>query len=100
MRLVSHVIASLLLSTAMVGFVAGMLFCQDCGVNPLAYLFMGSVHACLALLSGGGLWLQPGELTNGWPFILPTAVVICLVLRARDRHRPRPAESENHQGSS
>jgi hypothetical protein len=37
------------LAVPLAGFGCGVWTCKDCGTNPLAYLFMGCIHAVLSL---------------------------------------------------
>ena len=76
-----------------VGFVAGMILCDDCGWNPLAYLFMGAITALLTSINLGHMWTGPDTMTNIWPYAFPVGAVFYFLAVARmrllDPRRPK-----------
>jgi len=85
---VYSILLALLFSVPMAGFGCGVSICDDCSLNPIAYLLMGLFHAVITTVSFGKCWVAHSTLVSVFPYVpVTTALGYFLIMLLRYKMR-------------
>ena len=69
----SALAACVLVALPLVGFIGGIICCEDCSTFG-HYLLMGLIHAVITTLAFGHMWMAHDRLESVWHLVIPVSL--------------------------